>query len=60
MIQTKVVRLAKSELKAILIDGGAAYGHDIFEEELDAFATEIDEDSHGEISKLALVLMQQM
>lgn len=45
--------IGQSELKSILIDGGAAYGHDIFNEELDAFAHEIDEDSDGEISKFA-------
>merc|ERR1711907_333427 len=45
--------IGQSELKSILIDGGAAYGHDIFKEELDAFAHEIDEESNGEISKEA-------
>ena len=45
--------IGQSELKSILIDGGAAYGYDIFDEELESFVYEIDEDSEGEVSKFA-------
>jgi phospholipid-translocating P-type ATPase (flippase) len=40
-----------SELKSILIDGGAAGGHDLFEEELETFVHEITGTSDMEISK---------